>query len=192
MKPLLRSRDSEWRPTAHREHDERELAGEVAPLPALQSHNSAERDDLSRLRSQPEVRFTPDAESATELLSAPCGGHDQASGRGGAVGVLDSAVDLRRGGRRSVASGRERRRSEPASAADVQAGGRSIHAAGRDVTEGALAGELPDLHQVPIDKGDRYPIALRIDGDVGRRAAGFDYRRPRQARENVQTRIALT
>src|SRR5712671_1662689 len=95
MKPHLRRPGSEWRPTADREYAERELAGESAPLSALQSDHFAERDDLSRLRSQPEIRLTPEAESATQLLSAPCGGDDQASRRRRAVGVFDSALHTR-------------------------------------------------------------------------------------------------
>src|SRR5258706_2899387 len=96
MKRYLRLPGSEWRPTADREYAERELAGESASLSALQGDDSAERDDLSRVRSQPEIRLTPEAESATQLLSAPCGGHDQASSRGRAVGVFDSALHTRR------------------------------------------------------------------------------------------------
>src|SRR6476619_8025211 len=79
MTPHLRRQDSEWRPTAHREYADRELAGEITALSALQSDHSAERDNLSRLRSQPEIRLTTEAESATELLSAPCRGDHQAS-----------------------------------------------------------------------------------------------------------------
>src|SRR5213595_3956100 len=95
MKPHLRRQDSEWRATADREHAERELAGKSATLSALQSDDSAERDHLSRLRSQPDIRLTTEAESATELLSAPCGGNDQASCGGRGLGVFDSAIDTR-------------------------------------------------------------------------------------------------
>src|SRR5688500_2279597 len=45
----LRSQDSEWSLTSHREHDERWRAGKGAPLSALQSDDSAERHDLSCL-----------------------------------------------------------------------------------------------------------------------------------------------
>src|SRR2546423_9114658 len=90
MKPHLRRQGSEWRATA-----DRELAGKSATLSALQSDDSAERDHLSRLRSQPEIRLTTEAESATELLSAPCGGNDQASCGGRGLGVFDSALDTR-------------------------------------------------------------------------------------------------
>ena len=95
MTPHLRRQDSEWRPTAHREYAERELTGESAPLSALQSDDSAERDDLPGVRSQLEIRFTTEAESAAELLSAPCGGDDQASRHRRALGVFDSAFDTR-------------------------------------------------------------------------------------------------
>src|SRR5438270_13548602 len=95
MKPHLPRQDSEWRPTADREYTERELAGESAALSALQSDDSAERDDLSRLRPQPEIRLTTEAESAAQFLSAPCGGDDQASSGGRGVGVFDSALHTR-------------------------------------------------------------------------------------------------
>src|SRR6266568_7735977 len=81
-KPHRHRQGSEWRATAHREHAERELAGESATLSALQSDDSAERDHLSRVRSQPEIRLTTEAESATELLSAPCAADVQAGGGG--------------------------------------------------------------------------------------------------------------
>src|SRR2546430_1493789 len=93
MKPHLHRQGSEWRATAHREHAERELAGKSATLSALQSDDSAERDHLPRLRSQPEIRLTTEAESATELLSAACGGNDQASRGGRGVGGFDSSLD---------------------------------------------------------------------------------------------------
>src|SRR5438552_16031205 len=95
MKPNLRRQGSEWRATTHREHAERELAGKSATLSALQGDDSAERDHLSRLRSQPEIRLTTEAESATQLLSAPCGRNDQASCGGRGLGVFDSALDTR-------------------------------------------------------------------------------------------------
>src|SRR5438552_17991404 len=95
MKPHLRRQGSGWRATAHREHAERELAGKSATLSALQSDDSAERDHLSRLRSQPEIRLTAEAESATELLPAPCGGNDQASCGGRGRGQVHSDLDTR-------------------------------------------------------------------------------------------------
>src|SRR4051812_16271189 len=94
--PLRRRRVSGWRATPRREYIERELAGKIAAVSALQSDNPGECDDLSCVRSQPEVRFTAEAEGAAELLSAACRGHDQASGRGRALGVFDCALHTRR------------------------------------------------------------------------------------------------
>src|SRR5215210_7921596 len=74
MKPRdRRRRVSGWRATPRREYIERELAGEIAAVSALQSDNPGERDDLSRVRSQPQIRFTAKAESAAQFLSASRG-----------------------------------------------------------------------------------------------------------------------
>src|SRR5256714_11516538 len=148
MEPHLRRQGSEWRATADREYAERELAGESATLSALQSDDSAECDDLSRLRSQPEVRLTTEAESATELLSAPCGGNDQASCGGRGVGVFDSALDTRQRRAGDYAADHECRRAEPGGAADVQTRGRSFYAVGRGSVEGALVNATARHHRI--------------------------------------------
>ena len=145
-KPHLRRHDSEWRATAHREYVERELAGKIAAVSALQGDHSAERDHLSCVRPQPEIRLTTEAESATELLSAPRGGDNQASSRGRGMGVFDSCLDTRRRGKGDHTPDRECRRAESGGAADVQAGGGCIYAVERRSGERPLGREELHLH----------------------------------------------